>query len=247
MSLDMECPIRLEKQVELILEKTMAKANSKMSSRNHREHLILFFLYLSLFNVCTAHPPRVCQEPKLYPNLYFNACTENVSNQFVTNEIDLSNLSYEQILNLGKAIIPTLINNIESDSLVISLQGVDPMISDLRPYTTQSGVKWAYAIELILHKTSPVPKVNENGSLTDNKHTRDSTRYVLYRFGIIGKKDDASKSVNNPYCYLTHQDMIEIQQMYRDWWEKNKMLSLEQMRDEYNKGEGILKYPYFWM
>ena len=220
-----------------------------MFSRNHRKHLILLLLYLDmLFNVCTARPPKVSQEPKLYPNLSFNVCAEvsslNVINPFVINEIDLSDLSYEQILNFGKTIIPTLIDNIESDSLVISLQGVDPMISDLRPYTTQSGVKWAYAIELILHNT---PKVNENGNLTDNKHIRDSNCYTIYKFGIIGKIDDASKSVVNPYYYLTHQDMIEIQQMYRDWWEKNKMLSLEQVRDEYNKGEGILKYPYFWM
>ena len=208
----------------------MIKANNIMYSRNHTKHLILLIIFSNLlFNVCTA------------------GSSQNASNQFVTNEIDLSNLSYEQILNLGKDIIPTLINSIESDSLVISLQGVDPMISDLRPYTTQIGVKWAYAIELILHKISPIPKVNENGSFTDNKKISDSSRYAIYKFGIIGKKDDESKSVVSPYYYLTHQDMIEIQQMYRDWWEKNKMLSLEQMRDEYNKGEGILKYPYFWM
>ena len=239
----------LGKLVGLILEKIIVKANNIMFSRNHRKHLILLLLYLDLlFNACAARPPKVSQETKPYPNPYFNVCAEvsslNLTNQFVTNEINLSDLSFEQILNFGKTIIPTLIDNIESDSLVISLQGVDPMISDLKPYTTQSGVKWAYAIELILHNT---PKIDGNGSLTDNKHIRNSNRYTIYEFGIIGKIDDASKSVVNPYYYLTHQDMIEIQQMYRDWWEKNKMLSLEQMRDEYNKGEGILKYPYFWM
>lgn len=146
--------------------------------------------------------------------------SKQISKHSITKDIKLSKLNYGEIFEYGKSIIPTLIDSIESDSLVIFSMRVNPAISDLRPYINQYGVRSAYAIELILAKDSIEPISDTIFVDLEAKHItkREIIKhpYCIFNYGII-KKVDADFNIP-----LTHHDMIKIQKMYRNWWEDNK-------------------------
>jgi hypothetical protein len=41
--------------------------------------------------------------------------------------------------------------------------------------------------------------------------------------------------------------MINIKKMYFEWWKHNKGKSIKTLREEFRKGNKILKLPYVWI
>ena len=48
--------------------------------------------------------------------------------------------------------------------------------------------------------------------------------YRIYNYGIIVKQDKSGNAILEP---LTYDDMVIIEKMYVDWWNKNKEKSIE--------------------
>ena len=153
-------------------------------------------------------------------------------------------MSLQEMLALNKQIIPCLIDSIDIDR--ISFIGfVNPMKSNISYHFNQIGIKYVYNIDYILSKDSieTVNKIwNDN---EDSLHWEELTRpYRIYNIGIIVKQDENNKPILEP---LTYKDMVSIKKMYFDWWKKNKEKSIEILREEFRKGNNILKLPYVWI
>jgi hypothetical protein len=157
----------------------------------------------------------------------------------------ISLVTCQELLSLNKQIIPCLIDSVDTPR--ISFIGfLNPISSYIGNYHfNQFGIKYAYYINYILSKDS-VETVEKNWNDDENwLHWEEQIKpYRIYNYGIIVKQDENDKPILEP---LTHKDMVIIKKMYSDWWKKNKDKPIETLRDDFRKGDKILKLPYVWI
>lgn len=154
--------------------------------------------------------------------------------------------TYKYVLSKKKEIIPCLIEHIDIEEKGI-VAFIDPSSSHLYSYmcSNKLGINYAYYIDYILSKDSieTVDKIwNDN---EDFLYWKEIIKpYRIYNLGIIVKQDENNKPILEP---LSYKDMVNIKEMYLDWWEKNKEKSIEMLREDFRKGNKILKLPYVWI
>ena len=137
------------------------------------------------------------------------------------------------IHSIGKDSIPSLIDSIDDDTPFDVLNIQDPVSSYIPPEslkTTFRGVLFAYTIELILGKTTLRGNKNDRTFLIDHEDAV-YTHALLRRNGEVLKK----------------QDLTELKELYRLWWEKNKSLPLDELRREWAQNKRPLTAsPFRW-
>jgi hypothetical protein len=177
----------------------------KMIPRNcPSKKLFLFFILL----VCVCFL-EVCQSKFYVPEL------ENLKNQNPTVKKKVIFELYED----GKKSIPSLIYNISDDTEIFNeLQ--NPKYSFFGEVHIYFGIFSAYMIELILGCDSLNKEMFFN-----NQFLFGSDDNYIYNRGNIFNED--KKAINK-------NDLLNIKQIYDNWWRKNKHKSIKQLRNDWN-------------
>lgn len=201
----------------------------------------LFLLLLFSFLSCKEEVKEYAKEQaKVNYNCpefeYFGPNTYNANASYV----------HDMVLTYNKQVIPCLI-----DSIDISRKGfigfLDPKSSRIPPFflNNQTGINYAYLIELILSKDSIESVKRTWESDHDFLHWEELVKpYRIYNHCVIVKKDREGYPIPNA---LTHDDMLVVKWIYSLWWEANKHKSIEVLREERKKGARILKDPYIYI
>jgi hypothetical protein len=126
------------------------------------------------------------------------------------------------LFSLREKAIPILIHEIDSDEKKSSILSA-PMNSNIEgPINCYCGIVAAYLIETLLAKTH---LVLENPSLGWfwGSHNDD----YVYQQGIVKKSNGQ---------LIKASDLSKIQALYLRWWQAHKAMSLEDMRQDWQKG-----------
>jgi hypothetical protein len=171
--------------------------------------------------------------------LFFPACAPNgemiqLSN-LKSNSIKTRKSVIFELHKLGKKAIPLLIQEIPDDTEILLLLN-NPLSStiDEGSLKNYSGVLAGYVVELILGKEL---LENENFFGNDFILGTNIENYIYYCGKIVNEKEeDIQKS-----------DLIEVQKIYRKWWEENKHKSIEELRAEWKiDKKPLTNSKYHW-
>ncbi len=152
---------------------------------------------------------------------------------------------YNNMWNNPKESISSLINSF-NDNERLTVMFLNPYLSsiDIENCGVPGSISKAYNIDYILSKDS-APKLNlemfRGQYGTDNSAwNKIIGQYKISSYGHVYKMDGNTKQKK-----LTKDDLLAIQKMYRDWWQKNKNLDINEIRKEYRQNK-ILQPPYYW-
>jgi hypothetical protein len=149
--------------------------------------------------------------------------------------------AFARVHQLGKTAMPSLIDGIGSDRKAYLFALKDPYSSAIYPGEMERhsvGVWALFAIDAILSREAePKHFGSEDPEKCDFLFaTYDRQKYRASIAPTKGKGEAVS-----------HSDMLEIQRIYRMWWEKNKTKSTEQLRADWKNGDRPLKgSDYRW-
>lgn len=119
----------------------------------------------------------------------------------------------------GKEAIPVLIESLDDTAPFEQIELLDPISSFIPPESrkpTYMGVLYAYAIELILGKKTLRGNQRDSGFLIDNGD-------CVYKLGLLKREGES----------LTPKDLSILKEIYRQWWEAHKQLSLDELRQQW--------------
>jgi hypothetical protein len=148
--------------------------------------------------------------------------------------------AFNQVHRLGKQAIPSLVERIGTNRKVLTIDLKDPAVSYIHPGELDNNFvgTWAlFAIDAVMSR-EPEQKVlwRKEVEACDFLFGADRTKY---RPSAVLLKDGGEP--------LTHRDMLEIERLYRLWWEKNKAKSLPQMQADWKNGNRPLNgSTYHW-
>lgn len=144
----------------------------------------------------------------------------------VANQRSETTETYLYFKSTGKEAIPYLVNVIDQNEKgYIGFAGDSTSSTILGLNYNYCGMRAAFMIEYILSPETVNPK-------------------NVFNIGAIVKLN----SKNEPLISLvTIQDMKEIKKIFREWWEKNKSRTLQELQAEWNKGISPLSNSnYTW-
>lgn len=149
----------------------------------------------------------------------------------------------DSLNTIGKDAIACLIDNIvRSEKVKIDLG--KPMVSSFPTYYWKEnycGIRSAYFIEWLLWSKNPQSYDYDSFYKEIGGEVPESFRiaieYYKFKFNVLIKDGDKQ---------LMHEDMLVIQSIYKKWWEKNKSLSLNELREKYENDPIWKETPYRW-
>jgi hypothetical protein len=147
----------------------------------------------------------------------------------------VQNEGAEELFEMGKRAIPSLINSIGSTE-TIAVAYWNPISSEAPP----EGAKirqlateiYAYMIEIILSREEFVCDGKDFMFLCSYDN------HAYYSFLLFDKKEDKMLTEYNDdgTCTVSIDDLVKVRRVYSDWWDRNKDKSIEQLRDDWKNG-----------
>ena len=149
------------------------------------------------------------------------------------NEIN----TFCEIHKEGKKIIPDLINSIDTNQKT-SVGFIHPLSSTIYLFhVNYAGVLSAYMIEFLLG-------VEKLECIEVDIYSYEKSPYQIFKYGVIVRKVN-DKPVMMP---LQNNDMKKIKKYYQTWWEKNKIKSIEELREDWrNDKRALSNTEYIWI
>ena len=174
-----------------------------------------------------------------------NSYLEQLRDNFTPDDIQIF---ADSIYDRAKEIIPLLINDIDRDEKVV-IGLANPYSSNRAPESwnmSYRGVRSAYFIEFLLRAQSNVDNIQnfrkQNGlpilDDSENSWRNKTSFYFLWNDNVIIKED---------FSPLNRRDMKAIKKIYERWWQENKNISIEELRDLYGKKTILEGSPYEWI
>ena len=185
---------------------------------------IVFILFFILNVGCT----KSIVETELLYQVYFE-------NLLSLNMVKRQNATFK-MHSYEKKIIPFLIDKIDINKKVL-INLMHPLHSTfiIRSFENYAGFLAAYIIELIIgrEELSMDNPMNRNFMLGCGGK---SIKNYLYINGVIVREDEQE---------IKFDDMKRIKQIYKNWWQKNKQNSLEELRKEWKQGNRPLSGTFY--
>ncbi len=155
------------------------------------------------------------------------ACNSKNSNTDSNQEakVYVDYCDYELLDSIGKTLIPDLIDSISINKKSDLMGYYDPKMSRIEHFQINNyiGIFFALDIEYILGLNY----------LTQNRH-KITEKYMcsvpLYEYGVIVR--NFNDSIDNDT--LHYSDVVNIQQIYRNWWELNKNRPLDSLQKDWD-------------
>lgn len=158
------------------------------------------------------------------------------------NSKQIATIDYcdEKVLDsIGKLLIPYLIDSISINRKAEIVGYVDSKSSTFQKFQINNyyGINYAFDIECILGLNQLIQK-----KTMYNIPTICSIH--LYEFGVILSREHET----NEYDTLKYSDIINIQEIYREWWSKNKDRPLDSLQKDWDNNIRPLNSNcgYFW-
>ncbi|MEZ5425023.1 MAG: hypothetical protein R2747_02050 [Pyrinomonadaceae bacterium] len=200
----------------------------KFHSTKSKIHLLiissicLFFLTSNVFGTC-----QLSNEGRGNTVEELLSCLQDYKTPVVRQKAIFS------IHRLSKEAIPALIENISNSKKVVAYLS-NPLSSGPLVRDPPMGVFSAYLIESILGRERLEERTIDNIPSTLGN---DPNNYVYWNGFIVNSQNELIKD----------GDLIEVQKIYRVWWEKNKDESICELREGWKNGERILNgKDYEW-